>query len=304
MQVMRAGERLSKSFDTKAEAVAWAEQPTGRHTLDHALTRYARDVTPTKRGRRWEALRIELIRREAKNLVRRHIADITPDQVAAYRDQRLKSVQGASVRREMSLLGSVWETARKEWRWTAYNPVRDVRLPKNPKPRDRVITEPESDALVLALGYVGGKPETVSQRVAVAFLFALETAMRAGEIAGIRKASIRGRVVHLSMTKNGTARDVPLTPDALGLLELCPDGFGVSTAQIDALFRKGRAKAARAMPSVADIHFHDARRTATIALADKLQPMELAKITGHRDLKVLLNTYYGVKADDLAKRLE
>lgn len=304
MQVMRAGERLSKTFATKAEAQQWAsEGATGTHTLDHALSRYAAEVSPTKRGERWERVRIGLIRREAKNLIHHHIADIGPDLIGAWRDKRLKSVGPASVRRELALLGSIFETARKEWRWTTQNPVRDVRLPRNPQPRDRVITDAEADVLTLALGYTGGQPKTVSQRVAVAFLFALETAMRAGEIAGVRKPHIRGRVVHIPMTKNGTARDVPLTPDAIALLDLCPDGFGVSAAQIDALFRKGRAKAAKSMPSVSDIHFHDTRRTATVSLSRKVDVLTLAKITGHMDVKILLSTYYSIKPEDVADAL-
>lgn len=306
VQVMRHGERLSKTFDTKAEAAAWASEEgagAGRQTLDAALERYAREVSPGKRGAKWELNRIGLLRREAKHLMHRQLADLGPDHVSAWRDKRLKMVAPASVRRELALLGSIWETARREWRWTSVNPVRDVRLPANPKPRKRVISDDEADAIVLALGYTGGVPENVSQRVAVAFLFALETAMRAGEIAGIDRRDIRGRVVHLPKTKNDDPRDVPLTPDAVKLLELCPDGFGVTAAQIDALFRKGRAKAAKGMPSVRTIHFHDTRRTATVMLSKKLEPMELAKVTGHRDLKVLLSTYYAIEPETLADKL-
>lgn len=310
VQVMRNGERISGTFDTKAEAQAWASDETavregkGSRTLDEALSKYLKEVTPTKRGERWEELRILRFRADLK-FRHRPIHEIDEGHLSSWRDERLRQVSAATVRRELNLLSSIWNTARKDWRWVSANPVRDIRKPKAPKPRTRVITDAEADTLVLALGYTGGQPKNVSQRVALAFLFALETAMRAGEIAGIRKEHIRGRVVHLPQTKNDTSRDVPLTTDAVGLLALAPDGFGLSSAQIDALFRKARHKAvAKGHKGLADIHFHDSRRTATIALSKKLTPMELAKVTGHKDLKTLLNTYYGITADDLAKKLD
>lgn len=309
VQVMRAGERISQTFDTKAEAQAWASEESavregkGSRSLDQALVKYAREVSPLKRGERWEVVRLEQFRRTMK-FVHRPLHEIEADDLSAWRDARLKDVQAASVRRELNLLASVWQAARMDWRWTTRNPVRDIRKPKPSRPRVRVISDAEADILTLALGYTGGKPQNVSQRVAVAFLFALETAMRAGEIAGIRKEHIRGSVVHLPETKNGTSRDVPLTPQARSLLALCPDGFEISPAQVDALFRKARGRAAKTHPGVADIHFHDARRTATSALSKKLQPMELARATGHKDLKTLLSVYYSVSADDLAKKLD
>lgn len=310
VQLMRNGERVSATFSTKAEAQAWASDEAsiregkGSRTLDEALSKYAREVSPTKRGERWEDLRITRFRADLK-FRHRPMHEIDEGHISAWRDERLKEVSAATVRRELNLLSSIWNTARKDWRWVSGNPIRDIRKPKAPRPRTRAISEREADALVLALGYAGGKPQNVSQRVAVAFLFALETAMRAGEIAGIRKQHIRGRVVHLPQTKNDTERDVPLTPDAAALIALCPDGFGVTPAQIDALFRKARDKAVKkGQAGLADIHFHDTRRTATIALSKKLQPMELAKVTGHKDLKILLSTYYAVSADDLAKKLE
>lgn len=307
-QLMRNGKRLSATFDTKAEAQAWASDEAsamtgkGNRTFDQALSKYAREVTPKKRGERWELIRIELLRRTLK-FRNRQLTEIDSDDFATWRDERLKEVGPATVRRELTVLSSVYQAAILDWKWTTRNPVRGIRKPPKPKDRTRVITEAEADILVTALGYTGGAPQTLGQRVAVAFLFALETAMRAGEIAGIRKPHIRGRVVHLPETKNGDSRDVPLTPDAKALLELCPDGFGISTAQIDTQFRRARLKACRASPGLSDIHFHDARRTATIMLSKKLQPMELAKVTGHRDLKTLLNTYYAISADELARKL-
>src|SRR4029078_5646463 len=107
-------------------------------------------------------------------LARRRIASITPADLAEWRDARLKAVGPASVRREMSLLRSVFDMAVREWGWLRFNPFDGVKKPAPPPSRKRRITEAEVERAVTALGYDGGEPENASQRVALAFLFALE----------------------------------------------------------------------------------------------------------------------------------
>lgn len=310
MKVMREGERVSKTFDTKAQAAAWASDFTSGHagtnrTLDEALSRYAREVTPTKRGKRWEDVRIKAFR-SGLPFVQKRIADVTPDMIGKWRDARLASgLKPATVTREMILLSSVFQTARIEWRWISSNPLREVRKPVGTKPRKRVISGDEVDVLCAALGYQGGDPQTASERVAVALLVALETAMRAGELCSLTadQMHLDQRYVHLDMTKNGDERDVPLSAEAVRLLKLVPDGFGLRPSVLDALFRRARDTAAQNYPELASVHFHDSRRTATIALAKKLDVMTLAKMTGHKDLKILLATYYAINPSDVASRL-
>lgn len=75
------------------------------------------------------------------------------------------------------------------------------------------------------MSYVEGKtPTTDTQRVAVAFLFAIETAMRAGEIANLRTKDVNfeDRVALLRLTKNGKDREVPLSSRAIKLLRVLP----------------------------------------------------------------------------------
>ena len=63
-------------------------------------------------------------------------------------------------------------------------------------------------------------PKLKKQRVALAFLFAIETAMRAGELCnlGWEDTDFSRRVAHLELTKNGYSRDVPLSKKAIKLL--------------------------------------------------------------------------------------
>lgn len=49
--------------------------------------------------------------------------------------------------------------------------------------------------------------------------------------------------------------------------------------------------------------FHDSRHTACTKLAQKLKPMDMAKMLGHRDLRSTL-VYYNPRGEDLADMLD
>lgn len=306
-ELYRDGKRESATFRTKAEAVAWADKReaelVGRtlpdNTLKQALSKYAEEVAPTHRGARWEIARCNALGRA--RIASRRLAAVTPADLGAWRDERLETVAPGTVLREMNLLRSVFEVARKEWGWLRVNPILDVRRPQKPPSRRRRITQDEIDRLTLALGYDGGEPQNLSQTVALAFLFAIETAMRAGEILGLRWSDVGTKSVQLQRTKNGDARAVPLTSRAREILALLPrdDGavFKVDDALRDALFRKARKRA-----EIANLRFHDSRAEAIWRLSKKLDVMELARAIGHRDLRSLM-IYYQTTADELADRL-
>lgn len=109
---------------------------------------------------------------------------------------------------------------------------------------------------------------------------------------------------HLTLhdTKNGTARKVPLSPNALRLLELLHRNQGrlipypqASCAQI--------YRAAVKLCNINDLTFHDLRHSAITNLAKQLQPLELARMVGHKNLNQLL-TYYNESATSIAERLK
>lgn len=328
-QVAVQGVRESRHLSTKAEAVAWAtaretEIRAGKtagiqagKTVGQAFDRYEKEVSVGKRGHRFEALRLAAIGdwkiEEAPFRGIRFrdmlLVDATSDVIGKWRDHRLNfdKVTGSTVNRELNLLSNVFTVATKEWKWIATSPTTDVRRPKESKPRDRLYTDDEVERICFALGLDldDERPaETVSQRVAVAFLFAIETAMRAGEICGLLPRDISGRVATLTETKNGTKRRVPLTKRAIELLELLPvaeEGatvFDVSSKSLDTLFRKAKARA-----GIEDATFHDSRHLAITRLAKKLHVLDLARMVGHRDLKQL-QVYYNESAEEMAKLLD
>lgn len=307
------GQRECRTFDTKAQAQAWAalretelrqaiqSGVVAGKTVLEALDRYAREVSPTKRGQRWEILRLAAIGRTPLSGIK--LSELAPEHIARWRDERLKNVTGSTVNRELNLLSHVFSVAAREWRWLIKSPTSDVRRPKESPPRDRLITQKEIERLLLASGWDDGAPvRNKTHAVVVAFLFAIETAMRAGEICSLVRTDIIGRVAHLQMTKNGSARQVPLSSRALELLGYLPATentlFGVTPSQLDALFRK-----AKKISGVEDLHFHDTRHEAITRLSRKLDVLALARMVGHKDLRQL-QTYYNETADELASRLD
>lgn len=309
------GVRRAATFTTKREAQAWASREETTLREDAAgqipnrpfrdlLERYSREVSSKKRGCARERKMIAVILRDA-------IADVSlrvlsPTDVAAWRDRRLKQVSGSTVEREMTILSHACSVARREWGWLRVNPVSDVRRPPPTPARTRRPTDDESERLMHTLGYSRETPpETISSRVGAAYLFAIETGMRAGEICSLEWRYVNERHVHLPRTKNGYVRDVPLSVEARRIIEqlrsLTGDEetvFRVSTASLDALFRK-----AKRLALIEDLHFHDTRREALTRLSKVFDVMELARISGHRDLRVLQNVYYAPSVKDLADKL-
>jgi integrase len=317
VRVRVAGGYQSATFATKAQAAAWAmEMEAGARgvgglpprTVHEALTRYAEEVSETKRGKRWEQVRLKALQRELPN---KPLHALTADDLGKWRDGRLagteqrKKAAGSSINREMNLLASVFETARIEWKWVRENPIRDVRRPPNPQPRKRLMTDRERDQLCLALGLDDGPVTTLMQEIAVAMLVALETGMRSTEITGLEwpRVHLKQRFVELPKTKNGDARDVPLSTKAVELIERMKGRdpvrvFTVDPGTRDVLFRRARERC-----KIEGLTFHDTRATACTRLARKVDVLTLAKIIGHRDPRSLM-VYYRESAASIATRLD
>jgi len=244
VQVFVAGRRASKSFDSKPEACLWAVaqeadmggDPLPDHTLIEAMDKFKDEVSCHRAGAKWERCRFK--RFATLPFARMLLADLRPEDFARWRDQRLKQVKPGTVAREMKLMRSVLETARRDWYWLRDNPMRDVRWPKTPKGRARRISAVEEAQLVEAFGLADGlKADTRTRRVGLMFLLALETGMRSGEMLGLTWP-LSDQYVHLPKTKNSDSRDVPLSRRAVEILKALPVQFGpafmLSNAQRDA----------------------------------------------------------------------
>lgn len=307
-QIARSGVRKSKVFPTKQEARDWAAGEESSLKLDQSnecrlpfgdvMRRYGLEVSPQKRGHIWEIARIEKWRADPVGKVR--MCDLGADALSDWRDRRLREVSPGTVRRERNLMSAILTQARREWRYIEVNPMADVSAPKEPPPRNRLVTDDELERLLFIAGDDLG---TKRARAIHAFRFALETGMRAGEILGLSSGAVdlELRVAHLSRTKNGDDRDVPLSSEAVRLIQTLPDQdrlFAMSSADLDAAWRNVRDRA-----GIKGLTFHDSRHSAVTALSKKLDVLALARMIGHRDIKQLM-VYYNAPASELAKLLD
>ncbi len=304
--------RISRTFDTKSEAEIWAatvESEIGRGvfvsrkeaestTLSEALDRYEREVSSTKKGHRQEKKRIRSWK--SHPLGKRFLASIQGKDFALYRDERIKSGSSANtVRLDLAVISHLFEISRKEWGMEGlHNPVKAIRMPSPPAGRDRRLQPGELEKLL----------ESSSEEMGQVIRFALETAMRRGEIAGMtwEMVDLKKRTVTLPDTKNGQKRIVPLSAEAVAILK-----DRLSTQRIDGevwnirldAISQDFAKACR-NAGISGLHFHDLRHEATSRFFEfGLDATKVKEITGHKTYSMLAR-YTHLKAEDIALELD
>lgn len=306
----------AKTFENKAQAKDWAVEEEHRmsrsgdvlsgKTFGDGLRRYLLEETPKKKGARWETIRIQKL--EQDSLAAIQFSDLSEEDIENYKARRAKDgLEGSSINRELGILSTVLVKARKKWKWIAHNPLENVEKCKEPPHRNKIILDDERDNILLALGYVEEQPVvTPRQVIAVAFLFAIETAARYGEIWKLdwKEVYAEKRYMTLLDTKNGDDRNVDLSKRAIELLnKLGPEKEGkvfyTKKTSSEVIFRR-----ALELAGYKDIiHFHDTRHTALTRLAAKLDPLALAKMSGHRDPRMLM-IYYNPLPGSNAHRLD
>jgi integrase len=310
VQIRKQGyQPISKRFDKKADADIWArvtesEMDRGvfvdhteaeRTTLAEILQRYLTEVSIQKLGFKQEASRIKGVL--SRPIASRFLASLKSSDFATYRETRLAVVCGTTVNKELNLLGKVIDTARRDWSINMENHVRSIRRPKNNRPRDRRLNEGELELIIH-----GTESPTLSSVV----LFALETAMRRGELAKAKWTHLQlsQRVLLVPETKTGIPRTIPLSNKAVAALQALPRVndvfiFGLRSESISQAFERACTRA-----DIKDLHFHDLRHEATSRLFEKgLNPMQVSAITGHKTFE-MLKRYTHLKAQDLVKLLD
>lgn len=171
------------------------------------------------------------------------------------------------------------------------------------------------------------RPLVLEHRKAMLLMFdlALETAMRMREIYTLtrRQIHLNKKTIFLTRTKNGDRRQVPLSTVAMIALEqhfkdvpqslrgagdlIFPfwDGeykAGTLALVTNALSRKWNRVFEHA--GCLDLRFHDLRHEATCRFYERtaLGDVQIARITGHKDLK-MLKRYANLRGSDLAGQL-
>jgi integrase len=309
-EVRLKGKYLCKTFLLRAEAKEWAHEQELRlgksdgvisgKTLGAGIERYIKEKTGAKKGAIWEERRLRKIGRDK-------IADISLlrlklEDFEGWIDRQV-DLMPSSINRELNCISAVLTACRK-WKWLDGNPLVGLQRPKDPPHRDRLITDEELERICLALGYDGGEVTTHRQRIAVSALLADETAMRQGEIYSLQVDDIfrREQYALLRDTKNGEQRKVPLTKKALKLI----DSLGVTQGRLFPFPQASAGQIYRDAVKTAGVEgatYHDLRHRSVTRMAGKVDMLTLAKITGHKDPRMLMR-YYNPTLASIADRLD
>ena len=312
-RVRKANQTLTKTFINKADAEKWAKQVeveldkgsfinlalAERTTFAEIIERYITEVLPTMRGGKADYIRLKALAR--RPIAKLNMVALNPQRIAQFRDERLKEIAPATVIRELAYVSSIINHARREWGINITNPVFMIKKPVGPQGRSRTLDDVETIRLLNALKPTGRKSIWMQPLVQLA----LETAMRRGELLGLRwdHIDIPRRTAYLELTKNGDSRTVPLSTKAIEVLKSMPrsiDGrvFPINHAAVSANFDRARKRA-----EIEGIRFHDLRRTAITMLAHKLPNLvELSAVSGHKSL-AMLKRYYHPNPELLAEKL-
>lgn len=329
VQIEHHGKREYKTFKLKSLADRWATQREAelqrglvasvddaqRTPFFEVIECYRDKVLPTKRNRS-DRFTLNLLEERLGHI---RLISLQTKDIANFRDTRLSEGKApATVVKELNLLRVLIDYAINEM--SIYLPSNQARLIKNPSvknARDRILSAEEEAQLFGAFEH---------PMLGIIATLALETACRLGELLNMSWEDINftDSTLHIPLTKTDIPRTIPLSPKAIVTLKSLPrpiEGGRIFScwARIDSfenVFRRARARARKRYELkcaetgkkpdskfLHDLRFHDLRHTATSRLA-KLIPnvVELSRITGHTDLK-MLSRYYHISAAELAKKL-
>lgn len=300
---------ITASFKDRATAITWTKKTESEiergtyldisiaqsTTLADACDRYEKEILPQKKSHYKDSRRLCLLRTE---LGKYTLASLSQHHVSEFRDKRIATTYQATARRDLSVLSTVLTACEKRWgiALPKGNIVTQIALPKPSAGRERGLSQRELATFLCAL------KSTPTVRTIVKF--ALETAMRRGEILNMewKAIALKRRILQIPLTKTDTPRTIPLSLRARELLLALPgkDGkvFPIAADSVSQAFRRACKRV-----DIDNLRFHDLRHEATSRLFEMgLSPVEVATITGHRDTRMLMR-YTHLKAEDLAKKL-
>lgn len=299
VQIQRDGQRVSKVFNTKREAAAWANEqeakktPLRANTLGQAIARYLETVSPHKRDAiGWETRRFaEFAAYFGEDTP---LSEIDSDRVAKWRDLMLKRVSGSTVNRYSNLYRNLFSIARDEWRWIDRSPFTGVKLPKENLPRDAQWRWGQIRRVLREGQRRGGKTWMVVQ----AFHIALHTSMRLQECLDHRFDPATGVITIPPAKTSAKPEKIPTIRRARRFLATVPHHFRLEPNEASTLF----SDLCREL-LISGVQFRDSRATALTLLARKVDVLTLSRISRHKDLRMISEVYYRETAAQISARL-
>ena len=313
---IKGQEGSSRTFDTKAEAQVWARSienamdrgifidnsEAQRTTLLEAIERYEKETIARKGYPEQELQRTK--HWKTQPLAKRFLATLRGVDFAKYRDMRMDSGRAAAtVRQELQVVSHLFETARKEWGMEGLlNPLKNIRKPSASNERDRRLEPGEFERISAELTR-RGNPYALP-----AFELAIETSLRQAMLFSLRWewVDLNARKICIPMSfrrkaNKGVPGELPLSSRAVAILRAMPRAingqvFDTTTNAVIMIWKKSLREL-----NITGLRWHDLRREAASRYFEKgLHAVQVAAITGHKSLNMLLRRYTQLKAEDLA----
>jgi integrase len=312
VQIRRAGSRpISKTFTVRKDALEWArdrERQADRGdlpkdskvlkelTLGDLIRRYQGAVSIHKAGYENECIVFKAFLKHP--ICRKTLAELRTEDFAEYRDIRLKTIKATTLKRQLSPVHNALEVAREEWGLPLkINPLDGLKLKLKDKRRERRLLPGEQERLLAAT------TERRTKLITPIIVFALATAMRRGEILAMKwtDVDVQRRSLLIPETKNGDSRVIPLSRQAIAVLNLLPrTGQKVFPVSANAVRLSWTRLTKRAQ--LKNLHFHDLRHEAISRFFELgLTVPEVALISGHKDLRMLFRYAHAARQVILAK---
>ncbi len=265
--------------------------------LGDLVGRYKREITPTKKGATTEEIVLTAFLRHPICNIR--LDKLSKADFARYRDERLQQVSGTTLKRQLNTIRHIFNIAKTEWDLPiAENPIQGLRLDARDVRRERRLSEGEYEKLRQA---ARTRQIPFIEKI---LIFAIETAMRKGEILALRwdQVDLKRRSVTILESKNGYSRTIPLTPTAFAILQ----GMGGQHDRVFPITANALRMAWERMlakTDIEDLHFHDLRHEAISRFFEMgLTVPEVASISGHKDIKMLMR--YAHAGNQLSEKLQ
>ena len=228
------------------------------------------------------------------------LSEINPFMVEKYKQKRKED--GVTVRTiniELACLRHMFNMAVK-WGKAQKNPVREVKLFKEPEGKDRILSPPEEEIKLLE----AAKAIKRAPLLESAIVTAIKTGMRKSEVLGLRWPNVDfgNRIITVEGTKNGKLRKIPMSPkltETLDRVRKMSQGEYVFADREGRPYKGFRASWDHALKKagIENLTFHSLRHTFGTRLG--MQGTDLGTIQelmGHADLKMTKRYYHPTSA--------
>lgn len=294
----------SAMFNSRSAAKVWAQSTEAairegrhqkkneakKHTLTEAIDRWQTDNLPRFKDTAKPAVHLKWW---TEKIGSTSLADVTTPLIIEMRGLLLrKGLSPSTANRYTTTLSRVLSVCVREWGWLERSPM--VRFPKlkEPRGRDRFLSDDERIRLLESC------KQSLNPDLYTAVVLSLSTGARRSEIWGLHwpQIDLAREAITLHETKNDEKRVLPIKGQAL---ELIREKSRIRSLETDLLFPSSTDPQipmdfkrawlnALKRAEIEDFRWHDLRHSAASYLAmSGATPSEIAAVLGHKTLQMV-----------------